>query len=526
MKNALNFIIDHWILITPIILEIGARVIPTEKNYSILSHAVKLLNVVIPNLKKDKNDGGITLHLIIIFVLSSVYSYAQTNSTVKALLSTNVTDTTLIQNARASLQANNGNSSGLYFDKGRNKWKIWIGTCATCTVDSAWVDLLSIGGSISNIVGTDPISVTGTSTRTISMLPAASAQAGYVNTDTQQFGGKKVFSPVGGHEGLNVGSYAGNPSSSDGGLWYNSSTSTLNAKINSSNRPLLFNASNGITATSGLVQLGGSLVQTTDISLDGSSVGFKIRDTNSNTALVANNFIGTMALVGGDYENLITDNTILNSDGTINGISAALTDGQHVFFGVGAGTGVTRTYFDDERTIKRGIEYDATGYVTQLHSLADKEYVDTKGTGTVTNVTGVSPISVATGTTTPAISLPITTNEMVYGTGTSVTSNSHLTYNSATDNVILGVSSGLHVELDDAAGFTQATASATQSTSYTYFGTTSTGTGGYTISCGNGNITIQADGNTNIVFTGLATSCSGKPTGTIINNSGVLNICP
>ena len=53
------FIVANWFWIAPAVLEIGARIIPTKKNYSILNAIVKVGDTVIPNLKK-LDDGSTT----------------------------------------------------------------------------------------------------------------------------------------------------------------------------------------------------------------------------------------------------------------------------------------------------------------------------------------------------------------------------------------------------------------------------------------------------------------------------------
>lgn len=63
--------------------------------------------------------------------------------------------------------------------------------------------------------------------------------------------------------------------------------------------------------------------------------------------------------------------------------------------GAVSNTGPRFSYSEPNLTSKRGIEYAATGYVTQLHSLTDKEYVDK------------SIIQSFTKTTLPAAALPI-----------------------------------------------------------------------------------------------------------------------
>jgi len=74
--------------------------------------------------------------------------------------------------------------------------------------------------------------------------------------------------------------------------------------------------------------------------------------------------------------------------------------GAHLTGGLSAGfhtmldLTATSALFTDTRTSKKGLEYAATGYVTQLHSLVDKEYADA--------LVGGSPLSFSNGLTNTA----------------------------------------------------------------------------------------------------------------------------
>jgi hypothetical protein len=168
------------------------------------------------------------------------------------------------------------------------------------------------------------------------------------------------------------------------------------------------------------------------------------------------------------------------------------------------------------------------------------EYRDASTFGTVTSVSGTSPISVATGTTTPVISLPIGSNQIVYGTGSSVSNEGVFTYDPSSEVMLLGASAAsTSVTLNATAGINISSASNTQQSSYHYYGIDVIGTGGYTINqTASGNLTLNASGSNDvqlttvpasggyIIITALPTSCAGAPTGAIWNNAGVLSICP
>ena len=147
MKQTLDFLQEHWAVLAPILLEIVARIVPTGKNLSLIENAFKLITKILSIIPNNKTGGG--THVIVLFVLSMLcYSVsAQNNSQIKALYSFNTQDSTGIKTTRDFYQSLYNNTGGLYFNKLSNKWRVWAGTCPTCSVDSTWVDLLNPGGS-------------------------------------------------------------------------------------------------------------------------------------------------------------------------------------------------------------------------------------------------------------------------------------------------------------------------------------------------------------------------------------------
>lgn len=91
MKEVLNFILENWVWLSPILLEILLRLMPTDKDTSIISNAFKLLNKIIPNIRKPKVEDKAALqsdgtlknvvavntkrHIIPIVLLLSVISF-------------------------------------------------------------------------------------------------------------------------------------------------------------------------------------------------------------------------------------------------------------------------------------------------------------------------------------------------------------------------------------------------------------------------------------------------------------------
>ena len=86
--------------------------------------------------------------LLFLFLFIPFLGVAQNNIAIKGMMSLNTTDTAAIQNYRTSLQSSYGNTGGLYYDKTRNKWRVWQGVCPdTAFHNGCWVDLLSNGGT-------------------------------------------------------------------------------------------------------------------------------------------------------------------------------------------------------------------------------------------------------------------------------------------------------------------------------------------------------------------------------------------
>lgn len=131
--------------------------------------------------------------LVLILTVLCVAGYAQNNLLGGGLFiyKNGTQDTAFLQTTRANLQTNYGNSGGLYFDKVRNRWKIWDG--------SAWVSLNTAPplSSVSSVSGTSPISVlNGTTNAVVSMTAASGTDPGYVTTGSQTIAGDKTFSGV------------------------------------------------------------------------------------------------------------------------------------------------------------------------------------------------------------------------------------------------------------------------------------------------------------------------------------------
>lgn len=169
MKEIFNWIVDNWetgLGIAAILYELIMRLAPTEKNKSLIDLIFKILNAVLPNVRKTKvtdstkvvdftekdkplnevkvrTDRHIVKTLLILFLLSvGITANAQTNVTGKLISSVNA-DSVLSKTVAQNLFNTYGAQSGsLYYNYQANKWRI--------TEDSAgvlvWRDLVSGSG--------------------------------------------------------------------------------------------------------------------------------------------------------------------------------------------------------------------------------------------------------------------------------------------------------------------------------------------------------------------------------------------
>ena len=159
MKEVIKFIFENWesgLGISVFLYELIARIKPTNKDWSIVNKVLHILDLIIPNLEVNKETGKVQrkkkVNIIkmigLFFVLSALSNgvNAQQNPNNKfgaiySYLNQN-TDTVNIQSTRTALETFFGNTGGLYFDRQRDKWRVWDGT--------QWRDLLSsVSGSAS-----------------------------------------------------------------------------------------------------------------------------------------------------------------------------------------------------------------------------------------------------------------------------------------------------------------------------------------------------------------------------------------
>lgn len=52
MKTFIEFLLEYWMQISPLAYELIARLYPTRWNISILDNIFKLLNLIVPNLRR------------------------------------------------------------------------------------------------------------------------------------------------------------------------------------------------------------------------------------------------------------------------------------------------------------------------------------------------------------------------------------------------------------------------------------------------------------------------------------------
>lgn len=365
ITQILDFLQVHWLYIVPVV-EALLRIIPTKKNISLIDNAWKLLNFIITNRRKpdgselitsEQNEkvknfvqARITKHVLkAILILCSFSSFGQnpiyTQS--RAYLGYNASDTAAIQSTRTSLQTLTGNAGGLYFDKTRNKWRIWDGT--------QWTNLTGQGGTGAfwplagtgtltddvdiafsshnlNITGTSgtvtvgnvddgivisPGSVTLSSTApNISMTPGLNTMDSYT-----------LFTPTLSSPGVNVGTVSGVPASTlNGDLWYNTPTNAYQGKKQNVN--INFLTATAALANNSLAIVNGPSSLSEDAGLNFTSQVLNapnIRDAGLTISRIT--FAGTGGLLQDDSDLTFTGGNTLNATAGIFGnvTSSALT---------------------------------------------------------------------------------------------------------------------------------------------------------------------------------------------------------
>jgi hypothetical protein len=446
--------------------------------------------------------------ILLLTMLIDNIAHAQNNGTFKAIYSYNVSDTAAAKATRTALQTSQGSTGGLYFDKGRNKWKIWSGSKGSASQDSTWVDLPIFAGTgtVTSVSGTAPIAVaTGTTTPVISMPAAALAQAGYVNTASQTFGGVKTLgSPV--FTGVPVAPTAA-PGTNTTQL---ATTAFVTAAI-----PSAVTASNGLTKTVNNIALGGTLSTNTTI------------DANTHDFTVGGNG-GVFSLSGTSYFSSVD----ITADGTGSLSFADIVTG-------GLSVDASGMFITDTRVSPKGLEsggdYSAT---YSARSYVDKSYADTKIDGTMVSTRvpfGVDANSLKTDGTgtftyTEGASGYTTVNHIRMGVPPWYGS---VTYGIVSDNPAFGVN------VSSADG-TVGTPTPFQVTIYggkAYTVGNNLG-GDVTIGSGTGNGTSRSGnviidlGSTRgslfgyLKILNIPTSSAGLPSGAVYSNAGILTIVP
>jgi hypothetical protein len=162
MKKVLEFLQEHWMFISPALLEIGLRLFPTEKNVSILRFVIGLLDKLIPN---RKSNGGtfktrdILMPVFLMFAFS--VTFAQNNTDQKSARFRNA----LANGATESSYTPPSTANGvIYYNPTLNAFRAYQ--------NGTWQNLIGGGGSTPPFIDTSPLlfkSVTPANTATYSL---------------------------------------------------------------------------------------------------------------------------------------------------------------------------------------------------------------------------------------------------------------------------------------------------------------------------------------------------------------------
>jgi len=62
MDKAIQFVVENYGWLAPLLYEIAVRLFPSEKNLSLINVVKQVVDKTIPNIKKDKDTGDWTTH--------------------------------------------------------------------------------------------------------------------------------------------------------------------------------------------------------------------------------------------------------------------------------------------------------------------------------------------------------------------------------------------------------------------------------------------------------------------------------
>jgi hypothetical protein len=139
MKETVQFLTDNWEVITPIVYEVGARVIPTKHNLSLLDLIVKVVGMVLKNKRKPQpedlqrkgydNMNEVLVdrakHIIsVVLLFVSFLSYGQATNVYRGVIWANV-DTTAFKNTVAVNDTYYGNIGAEMYNPVSNRFRLY-----------------------------------------------------------------------------------------------------------------------------------------------------------------------------------------------------------------------------------------------------------------------------------------------------------------------------------------------------------------------------------------------------------------
>lgn len=136
MKKVIDFILENYEYLAPLVYELVVRLLPTKKNLSIVDLIYKILNFVIPNIRKQ--------HLSIILVFISFTLSAQNNSNIRQIRFFDVAS------SNDTIPTSSGSHAGrMWYDFNSNQWR---GTQDTVNVSFINIGDTTGGAGISGLI--------------------------------------------------------------------------------------------------------------------------------------------------------------------------------------------------------------------------------------------------------------------------------------------------------------------------------------------------------------------------------------
>jgi hypothetical protein len=306
LHDIFDLVRDNWPVISGVVYEIVARVIPTKRNLSLIENGLKVINLLIKNRRKEdptdvvdfkdstinkvfvERDKHIISSMLIGMIMLSSCAMAQNPVNATAVRLVNVTDSTTVTSNAATLNPQNFT---IFYNRQSGKPRMYYG--------GVGFDIATSSGSGGNVTGTFAAG----------QLPFATGTHALTSNNTLLWNNTSKTMDIFNSGLTNALSFTPNGISHTGGTLAisNAVNNDINLAIAGSGRINLLNGGTGmaITPSNGSITAPGFNVTTT-------SNGGMFFDTSSGTGSIsfATGSSGTMNLISGNTIHMESPNLI------------------------------------------------------------------------------------------------------------------------------------------------------------------------------------------------------------------------